>query len=421
MKYAQKTWYCPFRLSLVCFFFFFVFAFWANTPAEIWHGLVAIIKSQSLLVTDYVAVGGIGATLVNAALTGGVTVLILLLAKIKPNGALVMAVWLTTGFSFFGKNIFNVMPITFGVWLYSKWQKEPFSKYSLVAILASSLAPVVSEITFLENHPLYIELVLGFTAGTIAGFIVPIIAAYTTQVHGGYNLYNVGFAGGVIALFITAILKSAGIEIKNPLHWSTGNNLFWAIFLYFLMSIWILFGLISPKRKEAFLNCKSLMKHSGRLVADYYLLFGDSIFFNMGVLGIFATTVTLIIGAPLNGASIAGIFTIMGFGAFGKHLRNCIPLMIGAFIAAWFNPAPHIDPRNITAILFATGLAPIAGQYGPVWGVLAGMLHVTIVYHVSSITGGLNLYNNGFSAGFVALLLVPIIAAFTRRHQNDEA
>lgn len=420
MKSAKKTWYCPFKLSIICFALFIPFALVANTPSEIAAGFVRIIQSQSLLVTDYIAVGNIGATLVNAALTGTGTALLLILAKIPPNGALVMAVWLTTGFSFFGKNLFNVIPITVGVWLYSKWQKEPFSQYSLVAILASTLAPVVSEITFLDAFPIYIELLIGFAAGIAAGFITPVIAAYTTKIHAGYNLYNVGFAGGIIALFITAILKGMGVEIKPQVHWSTGNNLFLAIFLYFIMAIWLLWGLLSPKRKEAMSDCKKIIHHSGRLVSDYFLLYGDSVFFNMAVMGIFATTLTLLIGAELNGASLAGIFTIMGFGAFGKHLRNSVPIMVGALIAALLNPAPYVDPRNITAILFSTALAPLAGQYGPIWGALAGALHVTIVYHVSSVTGGLNLYNNGFSAGFVVVFLLPVITAFTQRSKENE-
>jgi hypothetical protein len=60
-------------------------------------------------------------------------------------------------------------------------------------------------------------------------------------------------------------------------------------------------------------------------------------------------------------------------------------------------------------ILFCTGLAPIAGQYGWKWGLAAGFLHVNIASHTAYLSGGMNLYNNGFAAGFVAMFLLPLI------------
>ena len=68
----------------------------------------------------------------------------------------------------------------------------------------------------------------------------------------------------------------------------------------------------------------------------------------------------------------------------------------------------------ITSALFSTTIAPIAGAYGPVIGVVAGMLHLTLVTNIGIIHGGINLYNNGFSGGLVAGFLVPIIDAFKR-------
>lgn len=429
MDSNSPTWYCPFRLSLVVQGLFMVFAFASASPVQILKGMVTIIKSQSILVTDYVAIAGIGPTLFNAALTGGVTTLIFILAKVKPHGGLIMAIWHTTGFAFFGKNVFNVLPITLGVFLYSRWQKRPFSRYALVAVLASTLAPAVSEITFMGRYPWYIEIPLGLAAGIVIGFVMPTVARATMRVHNGYSLFNVGFAGGMLALFITAMLKSAGLEPQKNLYWSTGNNLFWAVFLYSVMALWIVFGVVTSRRRAAWDGFKKIMGHSGRLVSDYYHMHGDGIFFNMAAVGMLLTTVTLVIGAELNGASIAGILTAMGYAAVGLHPRNASPLMVGAFVSALFNPAPYDDPRNITAILFSTGLAPVAGRYGAGWGVVAGMLHVTIVYHLGSITGGLNLYNNGFSAGFVAFLLVPLIdtvkvhytaAAIEKKARNNE-
>ena len=70
---------------------------------------------------------------------------------------------------------------------------------------------------------------------------------------------------------------------------------------------------------------------------------------------------------------------------------------------------------------FAVGLAPIAGQFGPLAGVLAGMLHGAIVMCTSPMYGGLNLYNNGFSAGWVAIFMVPVLESFITRFGDRKA
>ena len=69
------------------------------------------------------------------------------------------------------------------------------------------------------------------------------------------------------------------------------------------------------------------------------------------------------------------------------------------------------------------GLAPIAGRFGVIAGIVAGMLHTAIVMCTSQMYGGLNLYNNGFSAGWVAIIMVPAIESFLmeygRRKRRD--
>ncbi|WP_185264893.1 DUF1576 domain-containing protein [Anaerocolumna cellulosilytica] len=49
----------------------------------------------------------------------------------------------------------------------------------------------------------------------------------------------------------------------------------------------------------------------------------------------------------------------------------------------------------IISVLFSTTLAPIAGNYGPVAGFLAGVFHMILVTNVGIIHGRINLYNNG--------------------------
>ena len=68
-------------------------------------------------------------------------------------------------------------------------------------------------------------------------------------------------------------------------------------------------------------------------------------------------------------------------------------------------------------LLFSTTLAPLAGVYGYKLGILAGMLHFILATNVGIIHGGINLYNNGFSCGWVAIIMVPFVESFYKRFE----
>ena len=120
-----------------------------DDPADILPGLYRIVTMQDLLITDYVYIAGVGATLINCGLIMLISVLIIKLSKDALNGFTLVEIGLMAGFSLFGKNIFNIWPIILGTWLYAKYQREPFGKYAGVALLATSLSPLVSYICLL--------------------------------------------------------------------------------------------------------------------------------------------------------------------------------------------------------------------------------------------------------------------------------
>jgi hypothetical protein len=407
----------PYAMMLLLYFGFIIVAFATEGPAEIGHGLMNIIRSKSVLLTDYIAVGGLGATLVNSAIAGASSVLMLMRMKIKPNGATIMAMWLTTGFAFFGKNIFNMIPLTFGVWLFSKYEREPFVNYSLAAMLVATVSPTVSDLSFLGQFAWYIELPLSILIGVFIGFLFPAVSASVVRVHLGYDLYSMGFAGGLICTVLVAILLSAGVDVTTAEVLSTGNNIPVAAGLYAISLALLLYGILKGGVKESFKGFRAILKHSGRLVSDFYFEYQKSIYINMGILCAAATTLTLALGADLNGPVIAGILTIVGFGSFGKHIKNIWPIILGAILAIVVYRWDLSAPDQMIVILFSTGLAPIAGQYGWKWGLAAGFLHVNIASHTAYLSGGMNLYNNGFAAGFVAMFLLPLITMF-RKEKN---
>jgi len=408
----------PYLIMLCIYVAFTMYAFISEPAGDVLRGFINILTSQSVLVTDYIAVGGLGATLLNSAVAGFSSLLLLKRAKVKPNGAIIAALWLTLGFTFFGKNIYNMIPLTIGVWLFSRFMKEPFSNYSLVALLVATVSPTVSEISFLGVLSMPVEILFGILFGFLIGFIFPAISASTVKVHGGYDLYNMGFAGGLICLVGYAVLQNIGVDLVRAQIVSEGNTQIIAIGLYIMSFCLLLCGIIPGDTKKNIQDFREIQKRSGRLVSDFYFEYGKGVYINMACLGFIATTVTLVLGAELNGITLAGIFTIIGFGAFGKHVRNVLPVIAGAILAVYINRDDPGHFSNIVSILFATGLAPIAGQYGIIWGIIAGFLHLNVAIHTSEIGGGMNLYANGFAAGFVAMLLLPIITALKKERVN---
>lgn len=407
-----KNYYPPYVILSILYLFFILFAFFLDSPSEIFHGLKSIILSSDILITDYMEVGGIGAALINAALTSLLSLLLLIIIGIKPNGSTIMSLWLMTGFSFLGKNIFNIWPIILGVYLFSRYQKEPFLNYILVALLGTSLSPVVSQISFGRNQYSLISIILGVLLGIAVGFILPPIASHSIKAHNGYNLYNIGFASGLIATLLMSIMRGFGINLDSRLIWHSGSNKILFILLIICCIYLIIIGIIYGKNKKT--NLTNINKQTGRLISDFYILFGETTYINMGILGILATCFVILIGGDLNGATICGIFTIIGFGCFGKNIKNTIPIVIGATLAAIFNINEVTSPSLILSILFSTTLAPICGKFGWKYGVLAGIIHVNIVTNIGYLHGGLNLYNNGLAGGFVAMILIPLITTFKK-------
>ena len=50
---------------------------------------------------------------------------------------------------------------------------------------------------------------------------------------------------------------------------------------------------------------------------------------------------------------------------------------------------------------------------------IAGAIHASVVLNVGVLHGGLNLYNNGFSAGLVCIVLLPLIQAIRREKEHE--
>nr|WP_243142216.1 MULTISPECIES: DUF1576 domain-containing protein [unclassified Pseudoflavonifractor] len=384
---------------------------------ELLPGLWTIIINEDTLITDYIQLAGLGPAFVNAAIVTYISIAILYFAKDPPNGYTIVDIGLMSGFALFGKNFVNIWPIILGTWLYARLKREPFSKYAGVALLSTALAPVVSFVG-LGGH--WASLPAAVLVGVSIGFILPPLSGYTFRIQNGMNLYNMGFACGLVAMLLVPVMNSLG-KVPEKVHfWATGYNLFFTCILTLLCVVLIAAGLLFGNRPvwAAWAGYRRLLQTSGRAPEDYLRMFGAApVLINTGVNGLIATAYILLTGGDLNGPTLGGILTIMGFSAFGKHARNILPIMAGVLLGGLVMGGQVNTPSLQLAGLFCTTLAPISGYFGWPVGLLAGFLHASVVLHAGIPVAGMNLYNNGFSGGLIAIVLFPVITAVFRRRR----
>lgn len=402
---------------VLCFSaFLMVLGFCFNSPADIWKGNFIILCSPANLVTDYFALANVGAALFNASVMTLISIAMVRLYRMKLTGALVAAIFTVAGFSLLGKNLYNTLPIVLGVACYAKLIRARFQDHMLVALFGTALGPLVSEITFNLDLPLALGVGLGVLAGLGVGMVLCLLSAHFMRFHQGYNLYNIGFTCGIVGTFFIALLRLFGVEVAPVALVSSGYNRPLALALYLLYLALAVLGLSWNRWRLK--GYAALLRESGRLPSDFLATAGFGLtLVNMGLLGAIGTTYVLLVGGELSGPVLGGIFTMMGFGAFGKHLKNVIPLLLGIFLMGMLGTGDIFSTGALLAALFGTTLAPIAGRYGPLAGIIAGALHMALVMNIGDLHAGMNLYNNGFSGGFIAAAMVPLLEGILLRKQ----
>jgi len=402
-----------YRLFLAFAVFAMLFGFVLNTPSEIWVGTRQILETPGVLMSDYMTLANPGATFVNAGFLMLCYVLYLRWHHTHFTGPLIAGLFTVFGFALFGKNILNSIPITLGVFLWARLERKPPANYLVVSLFATALAPAVSYIAFAKELPFWAGIIIGYLVGIAIGIITPPLASSFIRFHHGLSLYNVGFTTGIIGMGIVALLNFFGLEVRGLAHAYVGTDIYIAIFLI-TTCLW--FGALGIYYNHGSMRgYRGLLRHSGRLASDFLAMEGLGLtLINMSIMGIGSIVLVKSLGGTLNGPVLGSIFTVIGFSAFGKHPRNTIPVVAGAFIAALAIGNSLGSTSVLLAALFGTALGPVAGIYGPIGGLIAGFVHMAIVNNVGILHGGLNLYNNGFSAGFVAAMLIPVFDAVYR-------
>ena len=416
---------------------FLIAAGLAPDRGEMITGLARILMSPAQLTKDYFAVGSVSGAFLNVSLVGFVCAAMTCLPGAAVNGLTVAAYFLTTGFSFWGINFLNMWPFFLGVMLHALARKEPFPKYVNLAMFATALCPLASELLLrypndAEVHGVTLTgVALMLVVGGLIGFLTPAMAAHSPSVHKGYDLYSAALPGVLLGLMAVAVLyKSLGNTVPEIAATLDGSHpgVVWSFCIIFF-GLCVLAGFWLNGR--SFKGYGALLKDTGHK-ADFTAKYGPGLaIMNVGVYGLMILAYYIFVNAiqgdalaGFNGVTIGIVFCMVCFGANGAHPGNVWPIMVGyvAFSYATTLGFGGVFPVNAQAIMvglcFASGLAPIAGDYGWWAGILAGGMHYLLVTSIPPIHGGFSLYNGGFTALVIAIILVPQLETFCKNREQ---
>ena len=401
-------------------------------------GLWNILSQPSKISANYFAMGGYAATFLNMGLVGLVCLLLFIVFKGTPNNASTLAVILTIGFGSWGINVLNIWPSILGVIVYGLVKKEKMGGLVNAMLFSTGIAPLITDL--LIRYPNaevigfnWLGLGIALFVGLIIGFFLPAGLAHAPKVHKGFDLYSAALPIGMTAFFLNATLfKTMGVGLPKALSdiapetMKVASQMTVNIFCCAVFGLCIVFAFI--------LGCKP--KDYWKLLSDpatvtnFSSTYGNATFLmNVGVFGLFILGYYNLIGATFNGITFGIIFCMLATCNSGSHPGNVWPIMLGYFIASvvfgWIAPllggtfAFQINAQAIcVGLCYANGLSPIADKYGWRYGFIAAVMHYLLVTSVPTLHGGFCLYNGGFTAALICLILVPELEKFFRTKEE---
>jgi len=398
-------------------------------------GLGQIISQPSKISTNYFAVGGYAATFLNMALVGFAAVGLFALFHGTPNNVSNLAFLLTLGFTSWGINILNIWPTVLGVVIYGLVKKEKLGSLVNAMLFSTGIAPLITDLMIRYPNPeavgfnlagIAVSMIVGFCIG----FFLPAGLAGSPKVHRGFDLYSAALPIGMTAFFLNAVLyKTFGVALPAAPDASTLQVASQSVTNIFYLTV---FG-----------ACVVLALAMGCKGKDYWALLrdpdspanlsasrGSAMFLmNVGVFGLFILAWYNLIGASFNGVTFGIIFCMLATCDSGSNPGTVWPIMAGYFLASlvsgWLSGvaggsfAGAINAQAIcVGLCYANGLSPICRKYGSGLGILAGAMHYLLVTSVPNLHGGYCLYNGGFTAALICILLVPVLERFARTREE---
>ena len=396
-------------------------------------GFWSILTGTCKVTTNYFAVGGYAATFLNMGLVGLICTALCFLPEAKPTNVTTLAVILTIGFGSWGINPLNIIPTMGGVLLYCLVKKEKPGAQINAMMFSTGIAPLISDLLFRYPHAEVVGLnwlgaVLAVFVGVIIGFFLPAGLTHSPVVHKGYDHYSAALPIGMTAFFLRAVLykvlggtlpaapAAEGLAVAS---WTIVN-----VFCFVVFGACVVVALLMGCK---FRDYWQLMKDPGQGVS-FSSKYGNAPFLmNVGIFGLFIMLYYNLIGASFNGVTFGIIFCMLCTCNSGSHPKNVWPIMVGYVVASlvcgWLfvgeKFALGINAQAIViGLCYANGLSPIAGKYGWHYGILAGALHYLLVTAVPDMHGGFCLYNGGFTAALICLMLVPQLERFCKTKEE---
>ena len=413
---------------------FFVGALAMPDRSTMLTGYWNILTNTCKVTTNYFALGGYAATFLNMGVVGLLCTALCFLPGVKATNVTTLGVLLTIGFATWGIHPLNMVFTILGVLLYCLVKKEKPGAMVNAMMFSTGIAPLISDL--LLRYPYaeavgfnWVGLGLALFVGLIIGFFLPAGLGHAPAVHKGYDHYSAALPIGMTAFFLRAVLykvvgaplpaapSAEGLQVGSWL----GVNLF--CFVVFGACI-VMAAIMGCKPKDYW----NLMKDSGHSVS-FSTKYGNAPFLmNVGVFGLFILAYYNVIGGSFNGVTFGLIFCMLATCNSGSHPGNVWPIMAGYFLTSLLFGALYQGEGafaltiNAQAIMiglcYANGLSPISGKYGWPVGILAGGLHYLLVTSVPDLHGGFCLYNGGFTAALICLVLVPQLEKFLKTKEQ---
>ena len=398
-------------------------------------GLWKIMTGTCKISTNYFAQGGFAATFLNMGLVCLISLLLFVVFKGTPNNVSTLAVILTIGFGSWGINVLNIWPTVLGVILYGLVKKEKMGSLVNAMLFSTGIAPLISELLFRYPGVDYIGfnwlgLGLALVVGAAIGFFLPAGLAHSPKVHKGFDLYSAALPIGMTAFLLNATLfNTMGIDV-NALGTSgdmaVTSRMTVNIFCIAVFGLCVIFAFLLGCKPKDYWN---LLKDPA-LVTNFSSTYGNATFLmNVGVFGLFILGYYNLINAPFNGVTFGIIFCMLATCNSGSHPANVWPIMLGYFVASTVcglvspllggNFTLAINAQAIcVGLCYANGLSPIADKYGWKYGFIAAVMHYLLVTSVPTLHGGFCLYNGGFTAALICLILVPELERFSKTKEE---
>ena len=402
---------------------------------QMFSGLWQIISQPSKISTNYFAVGGYAATFLNMGLVALICLLLFAVLKAPVTNVSNLAFLLTLGFCSWGINVLNIWPTILGVVIYCLVKKEKLSANANAMLFSTGIAPLITELMVRYPNAEAVGfnvpgVLLALAVGFLIGFFLPAGLAMSPKIHKGFDLYSAALPIGMTAFFLQAVLyKTMGVALPAAPDAATlqvASRLTVNVFCCVFFGLCVVFALVLGCRPKDYWRLLT----DPALVTNFSSAYGNAVFLmNVGVYGLFILGYYNLIGGTFNGVTFGIIFCMLATCNSGSHPGNVWPIMLGYVVASagfgWLSAlaggtfAGAVNAQAImVGLCYANGLSPIADKYGWQYGFLAAMMHYVLVTSVPSLHGGYCLYNGGFTAALICIILVPQLEKLCRTKEE---